>query len=55
MQRHNQRIQTTKQDKPASIQIPQQAPTTLIPVQDHQIKWIQAPISQCNKQLQTVI
>ena len=67
-QTHEQRIQTAKQYKPVriqiplykpvSIQIPQtvvQAPAPLIPLQDHHIKWIQAPVCRYNKQLQTVI
>ena len=69
-QTHKQRIQTAKQYKPVriqiplykpepvSIQIPQnvvQALAPLIPLQDHHIKWIQAPVCRYNKQLQTVI
>ena len=65
MQTHKQRIQTTKLHKPArikiplykpvSIQIPQQEPAQLIPLQDHHIKWIQAPVYRYNKKLQLVI
>ena len=67
-QTHKQRIQTAKQHKPARFQIPLykpvsnqipntvvQAPAPLIPLQDHHIKWIQAPVCRYNKQLQTVI
>ena len=67
-QTHKQRIQTAKQYKPVRIQIPLykpvsiqipntvvQAPAPLIPLQDHHIKWIQAPVCRYNKQLQTVI
>ena len=57
-QTHKQRIQTAKQYKPVRIQIPNtvvQAPAPLISLQDHHIKWIQAPVCRYNKQLQTVI